>query len=431
MPQTMYPSSPRRRGSSCYLVCAAVNWIPASAGMTVFRTLRQVSSQAKTLKNQRAAWFLGSDRNFAAQHPQGAPKAWRIWALTSKMPDPASEPAPGSIPNAVWQGQAAQRQADQGSRLSERSEFKRDPACREQRRESRSDPDFGSLFLCLLSFGEAKEGKSPAAATERHRNSAQSEVVDSTQGFDTLSPNGKSRHKTKVPLPMLIAKNINQYYGGSHILRDVSLQANLGKITVLLGRNGVGKTTLLKSLMGLIPIKTGSIEFDGKAIHSATPYERARSGIGFVPQGREIFARLTVEENLRMGLASKSASTPIPPELYELFPVLKQMLNRRGGDLSGGQQQQLSIARALAAKPKLLILDEPTEGIQPSIIKDIGRVIRMLADRGDMAIVLVEQYYDFAAELADDYLVMERGEFIARGAGKDMEANRVRQLVAI
>ena len=230
---------------------------------------------------------------------------------------------------------------------------------------------------------------------------------------------------------MLIAKNINQYYGGSHILRDVSFDAQPGRITVLLGRNGVGKTTLLKSLMGLIPIKTGSIEFDGKAIQKATPYERARAGIGFVPQGREIFARLTVEENLRMGLASKSASTPIPPELYELFPVLKQMLNRRGGDLSGGQQQQLAIARALAAKPKLLILDEPTEGIQPSIIKDIGRVIRMLADRGDMAIVLVEQYYDFAAELADDYLVMERGEFIARGAGKDMEARRVRQLVAI
>ena len=230
---------------------------------------------------------------------------------------------------------------------------------------------------------------------------------------------------------MLTVKDINQYYGGSHILRDVSLDAHLGKITVLLGRNGVGKTTLIKSLMGLIPIKTGSIEFDGKAIHKATPYERARAGIGFVPQGREIFARLTVEENLRMGLASKSASTPIPLELYELFPVLKQMLHRRGGDLSGGQQQQLAIARALAAKPKLLILDEPTEGIQPSIIKDIVRVIRMLADRGDMAIVLVEQYYDFAAELADDYLVMERGEFIARGLGKDMEANGVRRIVTI
>jgi urea transport system ATP-binding protein len=230
---------------------------------------------------------------------------------------------------------------------------------------------------------------------------------------------------------MLAIKNINQYYGGSHILRDVSLDARLGKVTVILGRNGVGKTTLLKSLMGLVPIKTGSIEFDGKPVHNATPYQRARAGIGFVPQGREIFARLSVEENLRMGLAYKPASAPIPPELFELFPVLKQMLHRRGGDLSGGQQQQLAIARALAAKPKLLVLDEPTEGIQPSIIKDIGRVIRMLADRGDMAILLVEQYYDFAQELADDYLVMERGEVIARGAGKDMETQGVRQLVAI
>ena len=230
---------------------------------------------------------------------------------------------------------------------------------------------------------------------------------------------------------MLDVKNINQYYGGSHILRDVSIQAHLGKVTVVLGRNGVGKTTLLKSLMGLVAIKTGSIEFDGKPIHKDTPYQRARAGIGFVPQGREIFARLTVEENLRMGLAYKSASTPIPAELYELFPVLKQMLNRRGGDLSGGQQQQLAIARALAAKPKLLILDEPTEGIQPSIIKDIGRVIRMLADRGDMAILLVEQYYDFAQELADNYVVMERGAVLASGLGKDMEANGVRQMVAI
>ena len=231
--------------------------------------------------------------------------------------------------------------------------------------------------------------------------------------------------------PILQVKDINQYYGGSHILRGVSLQARLGKVTVLLGRNGVGKTTLLKSLMGLVPIRSGSIEFDGKSIEKATSYERARAGIGFVPQGREIFARLTVEDNLLMGLAYKSASTPIPAELFELFPVLKQMISRRGGDLSGGQQQQLAIARALAAKPKLLILDEPTEGIQPSIIKDIGRVIRMLADRGDMAIVLCEQYYDFAQELADDYLVMQRGEVIARGPGSEMQSKGIRQLVAI
>jgi urea transport system ATP-binding protein len=211
----------------------------------------------------------------------------------------------------------------------------------------------------------------------------------------------------------------------------VSLQATPGKVTVILGRNGVGKTTLLKSLMGLVPIKTGSIEFDGKPIHNATPYERARAGIGFVPQGREIFARLTVEENLRMGLAYKSAGTPIPSELFDLFPVLRQMLSRRGGDLSGGQQQQLAIARALAATPSLLILDEPTEGIQPSIIKDIGRVIRMLANRGNMAIVLVEQYYDFARDLADDYLVMERGAVLARGKGQNMEIDGVRELVAI
>ena len=230
---------------------------------------------------------------------------------------------------------------------------------------------------------------------------------------------------------MLKVENINQYYGGSHILRDVSLTAEPGKVTVLLGRNGVGKTTLLKSLMGLVPIKSGSITFDGKAIDKATLYERARAGIGFVPQGREIFGRLTVEENLRMGLAYKSGSTPVPAHLYELFPVLKQMLGRRGGDLSGGQQQQLAIARALAPGPRLLILDEPTEGIQPSIIKDIGRVIRMLADQGEMAILLCEQYYDFAQELADEYLVMERGEVIARGPGSEMEAKGIQKLVAI
>lgn len=230
---------------------------------------------------------------------------------------------------------------------------------------------------------------------------------------------------------MLTVQNINQYYGGSHILRDVSLTAAPGKVTVLLGRNGVGKTTLLKSLMGLVPIKSGAITFDGQPIDQAPPYDRARAGIGFVPQGREIFGRLTVEENLRMGLAYKSGATPVPPHLYELFPVLRQMLGRRGGDLSGGQQQQLAIARALAPGPRLLILDEPTEGIQPSIIKDIGRVIRMLADRRTMAIVLVEQYYDFAAELADRYLVMERGEVVARGRGATMAADGVRRLMAI
>lgn len=230
---------------------------------------------------------------------------------------------------------------------------------------------------------------------------------------------------------MLELKQVNQYYGGSHILRNVSLDAKVGEITVVLGRNGVGKTTMLKSIMGVVPIKAGEITLDGQAIHKETSYERVRRGIGFVPQGREIFGRLTVEDNLKMGLAYKSASTQIPAELFELFPVLKQMLGRRGGDLSGGQQQQLAIARALAANPKLLILDEPTEGIQPSVIKDIGRVLRLLADRKTMAILLVEQYYDFAAELADQYIVMERGEVIQRGRGADMERDGARKLVSI
>ncbi|GAB2472576.1 urea ABC transporter ATP-binding subunit UrtE [Comamonas humi] len=230
---------------------------------------------------------------------------------------------------------------------------------------------------------------------------------------------------------MLEVQNLHQYYGGSHILRNVNLQAEIGQITVLLGRNGVGKTTLLKSLMGLVPIKSGRIQWQGRDIARSTPYERARAGIGYVPQGREIFARLTVEENLRMGVAYCPAGTRIPAELYELFPVLKQMLHRRGGDLSGGQQQQLAIARALAPGPRMLILDEPTEGIQPSIIKDIGRVIRMLANRGDMAIVLCEQYYDFAEELADHYVVMERGEVIASGPGSEMQEKGIQKLVAI
>jgi len=231
--------------------------------------------------------------------------------------------------------------------------------------------------------------------------------------------------------PLLRIDGIQQYYGSSHILRDVSFSARRGEVTVVLGRNGVGKTTLLKSLMGLVPIKSGRMIVDGVEMSAANPYERAKLGLGYVPQGREIFPRLTVQENLLMGLANKSAATPIPSELFELFPVLQQMLHRRGGDLSGGQQQQLAIARALASQPKVLILDEPTEGIQPSIIKDIGRVIRMLADRGEMAIVLVEQYYDFAEALADRFVVIERGEVVAAGAGSEMSSRGIRQLVAI
>ena len=234
---------------------------------------------------------------------------------------------------------------------------------------------------------------------------------------------------------MLNVNSVNQYYGGSHILRGLDFEAKLGEVTVVLGRNGVGKTTLLKSLMGLVPIKSGAIQLDGQTIDKLKPYERVRLGLGYVPQGREIFGRLTVAENLQMGLASKPGSSKVPPQLFELFPVLKQMLHRRGGDLSGGQQQQLAIARALAAGPKLLILDEPTEGIQPSIIKDIGRAIRKLADEGlngqKMAVVLVEQFYDFAEELADQYLVMERGEIIQRGRGENMAADGVRQLMSI
>jgi len=230
---------------------------------------------------------------------------------------------------------------------------------------------------------------------------------------------------------MLKVDNLHQYYGGSHILRGVGFEARAGEVTVLLGRNGVGKTTLLRTLMGLVTPRSGVLQLGDTDLKSRTPFERARMGLGYVPQGREIFGRLTVEENLRMGLAGKPGSTPVPAELYELFPVLKQMLGRRGGDLSGGQQQQLAIARALAAGPRLLILDEPTEGIQPSIIKDIGRVIRKLAERGSMAILLVEQYYDFAAELADQYLVMERGEIIMRGRGAEMAADGVKERLSI
>jgi urea transport system ATP-binding protein len=230
---------------------------------------------------------------------------------------------------------------------------------------------------------------------------------------------------------MLSVAHLNQYYGGSHILRDVAFEVPAGQVVALLGRNGVGKTTLLRTLMGLVPAATGSVRFDDADLTGAPPYRRVRAGIGYVPQGREIFPRLTVEENLAMGLATRPRGTRLPERIFEMFPVLKDMLRRRGGDLSGGQQQQLAIGRALAMTPKLLILDEPTEGIQPSIIKDIERVIRALAATGEMAILLVEQYYDFACSLADQYLVMERGEIIARGRGCDMQSDGVRELLAV
>jgi len=230
---------------------------------------------------------------------------------------------------------------------------------------------------------------------------------------------------------VLTVNKLNQYYGGSHILRDVSFELPSGKVTALLGRNGVGKTTLLRTLMGLVPAASGSISFEGRELDNAAPYERARKGIGYVPQGREIFPRLSVAENLEMGLATRPRGSEFPERIHAMFPVLKQMLHRRGGDLSGGQQQQLAIARALAMEPRLLVLDEPTEGIQPSIIKDIERAIRALAATGEMSILLVEQYYDFARSLADQYLVMERGEIIARGRGENMDAEGVKRLLAV
>jgi len=230
---------------------------------------------------------------------------------------------------------------------------------------------------------------------------------------------------------MLIVDKLNQYYGGSHILRDVAFDVPDGKCTTLLGRNGVGKTTLLKCLMGLLPIRSGDVRLHDRNIASLPPYARAALGLGYVPQGREIFPRLTVGENLQMGLATQKRGVGVPAFVFEMFPVLKDMLNRRGGDLSGGQQQQLAIGRALALRPKLLILDEPTEGIQPSIIKDIERAIRKLTSGGEMAILLVEQYYDFAKSLADRYVVLSRGEVVASGDGARMDADNVRAHLAV
>jgi len=231
---------------------------------------------------------------------------------------------------------------------------------------------------------------------------------------------------------MLNVETIDLFYGASHALRRVSIAAEIGKVTCVLGRNGVGKTSLLRAIFGLQSIRSGRIMWDGEDIAGLKPHERARKGLAIVPQGRDIFPRLTVYENMLTGFAplAKPLRT-IPEEIYQLFPPLKSMLNRRGGDLSGGQQQQLAIARALITRPRLLILDEPTEGIQPSIIKDIERVIKLLAARGDMAILLVEQYLDFAQELADTIVVMERGEVVMNGPKASLDAERMRRYLTV
>src|SRR5471032_1213461 len=231
---------------------------------------------------------------------------------------------------------------------------------------------------------------------------------------------------------MLSVQNVNLYYGAAQALRGVSLSATIGRVTCLLGRNGVGKTSLLRAIVGLQPIASGSISLDGHDVSKMAPYDRARRGVAMVPQGREIFSLLTVRENLETGFAPLTrAQRTVPDEVFELFPVLKTMLRRRGGDLSGGQQQQLAIARALVMKPRLLVLDEPTEGIQPSIIKDIGRVIALLRGRGEMAILLVEQYFDFAQELADTIVVMDRGDVVLSGRPEELDEADVRRRLSV
>ena len=233
-------------------------------------------------------------------------------------------------------------------------------------------------------------------------------------------------------MTMLSVENLSLHYGAAQALRSVSVAAALGEVTCVLGRNGVGKTSLLRAIAGHRPISGGSILFDGQNIARLKPFERAARGIAYVPQGREIFPLLTVKENLETGFAPlKRNSRQIPDQVFELFPVLKSMLGRRGGDLSGGQQQQLAIGRALVMRPRLLVLDEPTEGIQPSIIKDIARAIAYLRGRKDMAILLVEQYFDFARDLADRFVVMERGEIVQHGDRAALEGNDVRQRLAI
>jgi urea transport system ATP-binding protein len=232
---------------------------------------------------------------------------------------------------------------------------------------------------------------------------------------------------------MLVAENVDLYYGAAQALRHVSLIAETGKVTALMGRNGVGKTSFLRAIVGEQPIAKGTITFDGKALGRMAPHDRARLGIAYVPQGRDIFPLLTVKENLETGYAPIPRSERnIPSDVFDLFPVLHDMLRRRGGDLSGGQQQQLAIARALVTRPKLLVLDEPTEGIQPSIIKDIGRAIEWLRAKGGMAILLVEQYFDFVKQLADSFAIMDRGEIVLAGSRADLEdTERVRRHLTV
>jgi urea transport system ATP-binding protein len=231
---------------------------------------------------------------------------------------------------------------------------------------------------------------------------------------------------------VLQIKNINQYYGQSHILWDLSLNLKEGTCGCLIGRNGVGKTTLLKCITGILPVRDGIIEFNGKIINKLSTEARARSGIGFVPQGREIFPLLTVEENLKISLGARSDKLKsIPTQIYELFPVLKEMKNRRGGDLSGGQQQQLAIGRALVLDPKLLILDEPTEGIQPNIVRDIGNVIRKLNRELGLTVLLVEQKLPFARRVADDFFIMEKGNVVATGPIVDLHDGLVQKYLSV